>query len=278
VEALESRELFSGGASTIHLYDSAGSPGVVDTHKAVWLLFHGLNMSKDNMTTLSGALQAARPADQVLIVDWSALASTDGATKSAPRSHARITADWAAQLLTNAGIRTSRVNLIGFSMGGEVIADLAQELHTRHAMVNRIVAIDSAGSNGISYADESSYSIAFTAADRSASLKAAESADDTVLLTGLPADDGQRHGATFGLYNTLVLREAGLESAPNDHVSSVFSTTNLMSGNLPAWKKDAFDGMYEAEVSCQAVAGSAWRYEPVSLTYFSRVNSRRRTV
>ena len=272
VEPLEPRTLFS---STIHLYSASGSPASVDPNKPVWLLFHGLNMSKDNMTSMASGLQAAHPADQVLIVDWSTLAKSSG---SSARRNAQSTADWTANVLRAAGVRASRVNLIGFSMGGEVIADLASELHTRHAMVNRIIALDSAGSNGISYADESSYSIAFTAADGNASSRANATADDTILLTGLPADDMQKHSAVFGLFNTLVLRESGIESATTDRVSSVFSTSNLLSGNLPAWKKDAFDGTYEATLSCRPVAGSAWRYEPVTLTYLARANSHRRTV
>jgi hypothetical protein len=105
---------------------------------------------------------------------------------------------------------------------------------------------------------------------------AAGGADDTVLLAGLPSDDMARHQGTFGFYTTVLMREAEMESDPNDHISGIFSTANIMSGKMPAWKKDAFNGEFEAEVICTPVGG--WRYAPASVTYQSPAIHRRRTV
>src|SRR4051812_35495263 len=96
VEALESRVLFSGGinTSTIGLFNAGGGPTAINPNQNVWLLFHGLNMSKDNMISMASGMQAARPNDQVVIVDWSVLAST-----GSPRRNADATAEYLTGVL-----------------------------------------------------------------------------------------------------------------------------------------------------------------------------------
>lgn len=268
MEALESRVLYSvagtsANASNVHLLNAWGGATSISKTQNVWMLFHGLNMNWGNMTSMASALQSARPADQVIIVDWSPLATYPGGWHT---GNPYTTADYVASLLKQAGVRASHVNLVGFSMGGSVIGRLAKDLHSRRSIVNRIVALDPAGSGGASFAAESNYSIAFTAADKYSDASAYDSADDTVLITGLPSDPMSQHSGVFATFTDLLMAQAGQVASPADQVASLFSVNNILGGSMPTWRKDAYAGQFEAEMQVQPLAGS-WLYEPVALSY-----------
>jgi pimeloyl-ACP methyl ester carboxylesterase len=284
LEALEPRQMFSVDTSTVALYSAAGAPATIDAHKSVWFVFHGLAMSKDDMQPIGAAVQAQIPDAQVLLVDWSALADPSVAnTVRKQLDNAWATADWVAAKVKALGMPSSRVNMIGFSMGGQAEDRLALDLKKRSAQVNRIIAIDpsapgvtvTASGHKIrqipTFADESAYSIAFSGADGPAFYRGALSADDAIVLTGLPADDMQRHLATYEAFTTMMQRDAGFIARGNDQVSGIFSIQNILTGNLPGWRKDAYDPGYEATLQCEAT-GYAWpeEYGPFVLAYVNR--------
>src|SRR4051812_4930690 len=86
IESLESRSLFSSAvdASGVGLYRSdGGAAGLDPLNGDAWLVIHSLGSSKDDSTMqlLAAAVEHARPADQVRLVDWSSLADPpDGKT------------------------------------------------------------------------------------------------------------------------------------------------------------------------------------------------------
>src|SRR5438105_75039 len=148
IEPLESRLLFSTPPSTIDtsgvgLYDPTGNAATLDRQRDIWLVIHGLQGSKDDSVTQSvaGAVAIQAPDDQVLILNWADLAHTPPDNLTAV-NNAWAAADAIATQVRAAGMRGSgrHLNLIGFSMGGEVEDRLAKDL----GGVNRIIAIDPA--------------------------------------------------------------------------------------------------------------------------------------
>jgi pimeloyl-ACP methyl ester carboxylesterase len=281
IEGLEPRQMFSVDTSTVALYSASGAPASIDPHKSLWFVFHGLSMSKDDMEPIGAAVQAQVPGAQVLLVDWSALADSSVAnTVRKQLDNAWAVADWVAARVKALGLPSSRVNMIGFSMGGQAEDRLALDLRKHSSQVNRIIAIDpSAPGVSVSasghktrqiptFADESAYSIAFSGNDGPAFYRGALSADDAILLTGLPDDGMERHLATFEAVTAMMQRDAGFIARGNDQVSGIFSVQNLLSGNLPAWRKDAYDPGWEAVVQC-APTGLGWPEEwgPLSMSY-----------
>jgi pimeloyl-ACP methyl ester carboxylesterase len=106
----------------------------------------------------------------------------------------------------------SRVNLVGYSMGGTVIDRIARDLKTRTTQVNTIIGIDPAAGRiqAPAYAQNSAYAISFCGNDAVAKLTASQSGDDTVVLTGLdPNNDMLRHQSVFTVVTTMWERDGG---------------------------------------------------------------------
>lgn len=275
LEPLEGRVLFSAPIDTsgVALFDPNGNPAVINKHKAVWFLIHGNNMSKDLMLDTAKAVQGQLNTQwQVLIVDWSQLAyAQTNAAKNAQAVGNRV-----AQMITQAHLMTSRVNLIGFSMGGTVANRIAIDLKTRSTQVNRIVSIDvDVGRyDPIMFAADSNYSIAFGGNDRFANVSGATDSDDGVLLTGLSATAEFAHAQVFNVVTAMWERDAGM-LAGSDDLSQIFSINNILDGLPVSMRKNSFANGYEAVMNCGNQPGFPNGLGPTSLTY---VNLHRHTV
>lgn len=273
LESLESRTLFSIDTSSVALFDAAGHAASINRHRAVFFLVHGANMNASLMTTMATAVQNQLPSDQwqVLIVDWSKLAA--GAHTS---DSARAVGDRVASLIKAARLPASRVNLIGFSMGGTVIDEIAADLKTASAQVNRIVGIDPYARDS-NFAGESNYSITFCGRDGLGKVGASLSADDAVALTGLTGTALQQHSDVFWTLTTIWQRDAGMISRGGDDVSSLFSIQNIVNGPTPQWKHNVYFEGFEAEMDCGFQDGLPNDLGPLSLTYLN-AHGRRRVV
>jgi pimeloyl-ACP methyl ester carboxylesterase len=206
-----------------------------------------------------------------LIVDWSQLAyAQTNAAKNAEAVGNRV-----AQMITQAHLMTSRVNLIGFSMGGTVVNRIAADLKTRHTQVNRIVSIDvDVGRYEPSvFASDSSYSIAFGGNDHYAGEVGTATSDDAVLFTGLSARDTFRHAQVFDIVTAMWQRDAGT-LAGSDDISPIFSINNILNGLPVNWRKNSYGNGYEAEMNCGNQPGFPNDLGPTSLTF---VNLHRHT-
>lgn len=271
LEALEGRLLYSVDTSSVALFNPDGSPATIDRHRAAWFIVHGAQQSPDLMGYMARAVAAASPSSewQVIVVDWSKLANGTG---SASRAGVAV-GDRVAAMINAARLPASRVNLLGFSMGGAVIGRIAADLKTKTAQVNRIVALDPAnGQYGDShYAANSAYSIAFSAGDDGyGQPEAALTADDTVFLTGLDRDMLTRHGQVFLVVQTMFRRDDQLTSSGNDHVSPLFSVQSILEGQQAAWKTNRFSGGYDAQMVCGYQNGLPDDLGPMSMSYFDR--------
>jgi pimeloyl-ACP methyl ester carboxylesterase len=281
IEPLEPRVLFAHSAvdtSSVTLYAPDGSaPATLDKQRTVWLVIHGLNSSKDDasMQALAQAIDAASPDDQVILVDWAKLSDNPGSNVTAV-NNAWAAGDALAAKVRQAGIRTSQLNVVGFSAGGLVASRVAKELHG----VNRTVAVDPAAPDisvdhkgrkiyaPTNFARYSKYSIAFYGASY---VPGSLSADDTIAMTSLQGDQLEQHVESLYVFTTMLRRAAGVESAPADNVSRLFSIQNILAANVPAWHKNYYAPGYEALLSCDATPGSSpLEFEASHLTYVDR--------
>lgn len=276
IESLEGRQFYSVDTSSVALFNPDGSPAAIDRHRAAWFIVHGAVEDHGQMGYMANAVAAALPSNQwqVIVVDWS---------KLSPTAHSAGYNAWAvgdrlAAMIRAARLPASRVNLVGFSLGGAVIGRLAADLKTKTDQVNRIVALDPAnGHDGDShFAANSAYSIAFRADDTLGSSDAAFSADDTVLLTGLDPDPLTRHGDVFLVVQTMWRRADQLTSSGNDHVSPLFSVQSILEGQQASWGRNHFSGGYDAQVACGYQAGLPDDLGPMSMTYVDRTGKVRK--
>ena len=280
VEALENRLLFSGppiDTSTVKLYAPEGTAaGINRTQGDVWFVIHGLYSSKNDpgIQQLAASVNTTLPGNQVRLIDWGDLARGPIDNPTAVR-HAVAAADAVAAQVRAAHIQGKHINIIGFSMGGLVEDRLAADLHG----VNRLIVVDVAAppigtdKRGhpiyakTNFAGNSKYSIAFYGASY---IPGNLTTDDTVQLTGLTGTQLDQHIESFDVFNTMMLRDAGLESSAGDRISGLFSLQKILDGNLPAWRKNTYSPGFEATLSCVQTPGSSSEFEPSVLTYVDR--------
>jgi hypothetical protein len=287
IEPLESRTLFSTAVDTssVGLYAPDATATVLQTNKPLWIVIHGMDSDKSDpgLQALAQAVQAQVPQDQTLILNWGALATAQAAPDGVTAyRNAWAAADKIAMMLRRSRIPASRVNLIGFSMGGQLEDRIAKDLKSSTTEVNRIIAIDpSAQGYAVNnrghlsrhipdFAGNSSYSIAFWGKDGDSFYAAPTSADATVLLTGLTGSQVQQHVETAYLFGNMMSRDAGLQATGGENISSLFSIANITSGNLPAWKTNAYAPGYEATMNCNFSNPSSFSsIQPVLLTFIN---------
>lgn len=274
IESLESRRLFSNiDTSSVVLDFANGSTGAtINRHMALVVLVHGDSMDPSEMTDMATAVQDQLPANQyqVLILDWSVLANAQ--TNAAKNGLA--VGSTLAGMIERSHIPVSRVNLIGYSMGGTVIGRAAKDLKTKTSEVNRIIGIDPAAGRyeAPDYAQDSAYSITFCGNDTYGGMTGSLSADDSVLLSNLSSNELFRHANVFTELNNIWDQDAGETSAGDAAVSSLFSINSLLQGQPVAWKKNGIYGSFEA---IMASNGNDSNPFAATLTY---LNSRNHTV
>lgn len=278
LEPLEGRMLCYAPVDTskVFLGDVNDNPVAIHRHMALCILAHGDQMEGSDMTDVAHAVQAQLPAGQwqVLIIDWGDLAkyhATGNASVNALAVGSKV-----ASLLSAARVPPSRVNLVGYSMGGTVVGRIAKDLKTSTAEVNAIVGIDPAAGRieAPNYAQNSRYSICFCGRDAVATDTASLSADDAVVLTGLSSNDMLRHQSVFTVVTTMWERDAGMLGSGGDHASGLFSVPSLFNGPPLPWRHGTYYAGFEALVACGTQPDSS-DLGPLSLTY---VNTRRHQI
>jgi pimeloyl-ACP methyl ester carboxylesterase len=264
-DTLEERVLFSSvdtSSVALDLADGA-THAAINRHEALFVLVHGDNMNAPMMSIMAKAVQDQLPPGQyqVLTLDWSKLAASGNTTKSALAVGGAL-----AKMIENSHIPLSRVNLIGFSMGGTVIDNAADDLKTKTSQVNRLIGIDPRDDASPDFADVSSYSIAFCGNDSYGKTAASLSADDAVLLTGLSTDNLQRHANVFGTVLTMWEDDAGLRGSGDMRVSSLFSIRSILAGSPLPWRQNGVSGGFEAVMPCDVSTSIPY---PLSITYMN---------
>lgn len=133
----------------------------IDPTRTTWIVIHGRNQSaaSPNVVELAHQLDRYQPGDQVLLLDWNRAAKSSSVGGEG-ENYIRPVASWAAQALTAYGFTGSQLNLVGYSWGAEIAAEMSEII----GQVNSMVAIDPARDYpGGSYNPEASGEVNFSA-------------------------------------------------------------------------------------------------------------------
>jgi pimeloyl-ACP methyl ester carboxylesterase len=145
-------------------------PPPINAGQRAWIVVHGRGSSRDepNISALAQALATARPADQVLTLDWREAARITSDLDFGGEEAIINVATWAAAALTGYGFSSANLNFVGHSWGSYVSGETAERIS---GGVDTIIALDPAAdapfgynpnSNGeINFARDSQFSVAF---------------------------------------------------------------------------------------------------------------------
>ncbi len=229
------------GSDTKHvgLVFSNDSSQPINKKKETWVLIHGwfapgraIALSK-----LAGAVDKNSKTDQVLLLDWSDAASTANVFDAASRAPA--VAQWAADKLKSWGFASSRINIIGHSLGALVGDMLASKLSggvNRMAMLDPATDIPGTFFSGVNFAAHSQYSLGFVGSNY-ATPAAAATADESFEVNVGPKDSIVTHSNVVDLFASIV---TGSVKKKPDPIGKLFRLDSLKPGAARPFKKDAF--------------------------------------
>ncbi len=235
----------------------------INRKKETWILIHGWEAPGRPiaLSRLAGAVDNNSRTDQVLLLDWSDAASTVNVFDAA--MWAPAVAQWAVNKLKSWGIASSKINLIGHSLGALVGDQLAKGIS---GGVNRMVALDPATDipgtsfSGVDFAADSRFSLAFVGSNY-ATPSAAATADESFEMNVGPKDSLITHSNVVDLYASMI---ASSNRKRPDAVSKLFDLDKLTPDTPQPWSKNAIDGSYEGIIEGQVRNGAWW---PKTLTY-----------
>lgn len=228
----------SGKTKKVGLVFADGSSEAINKNVQTWVVIHGWNSSPDSLGSLSDAVKASKPGDQVLALDWSNAAKTS--SNMTALAAAPLAAKSAVGILKRWGIAGSKINLIGHSFGGFIVDRIAAGIT---GGVNRIVAIDPADDvvTDVNFAARSKFSLAFVATTAFCTPKHALTADVCLQMNIGDKKSILTHALAPEYYATLIQECA--DGSP-DSVAKVFSLDRLTAKAInPAWKiQSGYDG------------------------------------
>jgi pimeloyl-ACP methyl ester carboxylesterase len=247
----------------ISLVFANDSSQAISKKKETWVLIHGWQAPGRPiaLTRLAEAVDKNSKTDQVLILDWSAAASTTNVFDAA--MWAPTVAQWAADKLKSWGIGSSKINLMGHSLGGLVADQLSFRIN---GGVNRIVVLDPATDipgtsfSGADFSEDSRYSLAFVGSTWSTP-SAAATADETFQMNVGPKDSLITHSNVVDLFASMMMSSARKKPDP---ISKLFDLDKLTPESKRPFARNAINGIYEGTIDGQ-VKGNAWL--PTKLTY-----------
>jgi pimeloyl-ACP methyl ester carboxylesterase len=250
--------------------------------RTTWVIIPGFGVDHTDIGSrdMAAAVNLASKRDQVLIANWVdyAVRNVNGSTVDANCTRAGRAL---AGALSAAGVPADKVNLIGISLGS-LVADRTAAAFADRGGVNALVALDPATvTTGVNakgrpvrsvydLAANSRYALSFHNRNRIGQLYAARTADDTVRVDLTDAggmSDRDRHVSMFELFTNMASRAATAGTRAGK-VSRLFSVNQIAAGVHPAWKRDAYDGVYEAVLSAKGTLGND--LTPTRLRYFAK--------
>lgn len=139
--ALTGRVTFQHKSRPVSIVTLESGAQFIDPAVTTWIVIHGRNESaaSTNIDALATQIDQYQPGDQVLLLDWGQAAAS-GAVGGQGEDFIRPVAQWAAQALIDYGFAGSQLNLVGYSWGAEVAAEMAEIIGS----VNSEMAIDPA--------------------------------------------------------------------------------------------------------------------------------------
>ncbi|MBR1122682.1 FG-GAP repeat protein [Bradyrhizobium lablabi] len=255
----------------------------IDPSRPTWLIIHGWNSNPDRFADMVSAIQAQRPTDQILVLDWQTAADTGALHVNPGEAETRIplVASWAAAALSDAGFSGANLNEIGHDFGSSIAGEIAELIP---GGVNTIVALDPyadipgnsynpEGPDGVNFAQYSQYSWAFHDSDPHtpgnidghglASPSTPVTADEAYSVTG------SYDFAIPGLFTSLA-------GAPSNIVGQYFNLQRLLDHQPVSWQLNQFnaDGTQFTGAGYDAViAATGGGVSPLSIAYVNAAAS-----
>lgn len=237
--ALTGRVTFQHKSRPVSISALESSSLFINPSVTTWIVIHGRNQSaaSTNIDALATQIDQYQPGDQVLLLDWGKAAAS-GAIGGQGEDYIRPVAQWAAQALTDYGFVGAQINLVGYSWGAEVAAEMAEVIGS----VNSVLAVDPArdypggsynpeAAGEVDLAAHANHSLAFFATSSLAfgSSIVASTAQTAVVATGTDH---------FGIV-TLVTELLALP--PQNPVAQLLPLSELLTG-LPAapWDDNSY--------------------------------------
>ncbi len=237
--ALIGRVKYQKGTKPVEIHALGGELAPINPGITTWIVIHGRDESSDSpdLVALAQQIDQYQSGDQVLVLDWKKAAAS-GLVGGQGENYIRPVAAWAAQALTEYGFAGQHLNLVGYSWGAEVAAEMSEDLGD----VNSILAIDPARDYpGGSYNPDAPGEVDFQAhADHSWAFFAtssfpfgspisASTAENTIVLTG---------SDHFGIVSVVT---SILALPANNPVAAEFSLVSLLTGApMPTWQPDKY--------------------------------------
>ena len=255
----------SNGGSTkdVSLVFANDSSQAISSKKETWVLIHGWLAPGRAiaLTSLADAVDRNSKRDQVLMLDWSDAAAQINVFNAA--MWAPTVAQWAADKLASWGIKSSKINLIGHSLGALVADQMSSRIS---GGVNKLIALDPAtgisGTNfsAADFSADSQYSLAFIGSNYGTEAAAA-TADEAFIMNVGPKDSLVTHSNVVDLFASMVFLSTRKKP---DAVSKWFDLDTLTSTANRPFAKNAFSGIYEGIIDGKSSGGS---WLPDKLTY-----------
>jgi pimeloyl-ACP methyl ester carboxylesterase len=216
-----------------------------------WVLIHGWSAPGRAvaLSTLAAAVDGYSKNDQVMLLDWSDAATTPNVFEAG--LWAPAAAQFAAQKLASWGIASSRINIVGHSLGALVADELAANVK---GDINRLFALDPATDVApVNFSEFSRYSLSMVASNF-ATASAAATADEAFLVNIGRKDSIVTHSNVLNFFATII---NGSRRKRPDAISKFFSLKTLVPASVGRFKKDGFEGRYEGVIDGQP-RRSAW--------------------
>lgn len=245
--ALTGRVKYLQGTRPVEIHASGDGRAAINPDTTTWIVIHGRNESSTSpdLVTLAQQIDQYQPGDQVLVLDWTKAAAS-GDLGGQGENYIRPVAAWAAQALTDYGFTGDHLNLVGYSWGAEVAAEISEDLGD----VNSILAIDPArdypgGSYNpdapgeVDFQAHAAHSWAFFATSNFpfGSPISSSTADNAIVVTG---------SDHFGIVSVVT---SVLALPANSPIAAEFSLAALLTGiPLPTWQQDSYSPLGDLDL------------------------------
>ena len=241
-DTLAGRVKYQKGSRPVEIHALGGELVPINPGITTWIVIHGRDESSasPDLVALARQIDQYQLGDQVLVLDWKKAAAS-GALGGQGENYIRPVAAWAAQALTDYGFTGLQLNLVGYSWGADVAAELSEDLGD----VNSVLAIDPARDYpGGSYNPDLPGEVNFQAhAEHSWAFYATSS-----FPFGSPVQAGTSQHAVvltgsdhFGIVSVVT---SILALPANNPIAADFSLAALLTGSpLPTWQPDSYSSM-----------------------------------
>lgn len=230
---------FERSKRSVSIENLNGQNEAIDPGITTWIVIHGRNQSSNSpdLVQLATVIDGYQPGDQVLMLDWSKAAAS-GALGGDGENFIKPVASWAASALQHYGFQSRDLNLIGYSWGSYVAAEMAEQIGT----VNSVLSIEAAKDYpGGSYNPEAPGEVDFAAhANRSWAFFDA----GDFFGSGMTAATAQESFLTEGSdhYKAVTLVTEILNSPRASPIASPIPLSRLLTGIPEAiWSTKSYD-------------------------------------